>query len=400
MSFLNQRILQIKPSPTLMMTQKAKELKNAGQDIVNLAGGEPNFLTPSWICEASYKATEQGKTLYTAVDGTKSLKNAIIEKFKRENHLTYHLEEVIVGTGSKQVLYNAFMATLNPEDEVIIFAPYWPSYPDIIHLAGGKPVIVTCSASQDFKPTIDQLEKAITPKTKWILLNSPSNPTGSILSKKELISLGETIEKYPNIHIMTDDIYEHLRYCEDPFYTIAQVCPDLISRTLTVNGVSKAFAMTGWRIGYGAGPAPLIKAMKTIQSQSTSNPCSIAQEAAVAALTGPQHFLQDWRDDYLERCQFFMQDLKEKTKLRFRVPEGAFYLYVDCSAWIGAQTPKGNILSGDMDVADFLLESYKLAVTPGKVFGLSPYLRVTFSVEKKDLEKAVNRLQEAEKVLQ
>jgi aspartate aminotransferase len=370
-SFIASRLDKIKPSATLALAAKAQELKAEGKDVIGLSVGEPDFDTPDFIKDAARAAMDAGKTKYTPVPGTPELRKAIVEKFKRENNLTYTPDQVIVGTGGKQVLYNAFMATLNPGDEVVIAAPYWLSYPDMVMLAEGTPVIVTATAAEKFKLTPAKLEAAITPKTKWVVINSPSNPTGAAYSKEELVALGEVLKKHPHVHILTDDIYEHLVYDDFKFHTIAEVVPELYERTLTVNGVSKAYAMTGWRIGYAAGPLPLIKAMSKVQGQSTSNPSSISQAAAAAALTGDQSFLPDWRRKFQERRDLVVDMLNKAEGISCTAPEGAFYVFASCDGVIGKTTPEGKTIETDTDFATYLLEKHNLVVVQGAEFGLS-----------------------------
>lgn len=399
MGFLSTRVQAVKPSPTLAIDQKAKELKAAGVDVINLATGEPDFMTPSHVCEAAIEAIRQGRHKYTVVDGIPELKKAIIEKFRQDNGLDYAMDQVIVSSGAKMVLYSAFMATLNEGDEVVIPAPYWVSYPDMAMLAGGTPVFIPCKDTKAFKFTADQLRAALTEKTKWLVLNSPNNPCGVVYSKEELMSFGEVLKDFPHVHIMTDDIYEYLTYDDNKFHTIAQVCPELWDRTLTVNGCSKAYAMTGWRLGYGAGPAPLIKAMKTIQSQSTSNPCSITQYAALAALTAPRAFLNEWLQEYESRRNRLVERVNRMDGLSGEHPNGAFYLFIRCEGMLGKTTPAGLRLETDMDVAAFLLDECQVAVTPGSVFGMSPYVRVSYATSPEDLSRACDKIEEGVKRL-
>jgi len=394
-SFIASRLDKIKPSATLALAAKAQELKAEGKDVIGLSVGEPDFDTPDFIKDAAKAAMDAGKTKYTPVPGTPELRKAIVEKFKRENNLTYTPDQVIVGTGGKQVLYNAFMATLNPGDEVVIAAPYWLSYPDMVMLAEGTPVIVTATAAEKFKLTPAKLEAAITPKTKWVVINSPSNPTGAAYSKEELVALGEVLKKHPHVHILTDDIYEHLVYDDFKFHTIAEVVPELYERTLTVNGVSKAYAMTGWRIGYAAGPLPLIKAMSKVQGQSTSNPSSISQAAAAAALTGDQSFLQDWRRKFQERRDLVVDMLNKAEGISCTAPEGAFYVFASCDGVIGKTTPEGKTIETDTDFATYLLEKHNLVVVQGAEFGLSPCFRVSYALDLDTLTKACERIQKA-----
>lgn len=395
MSILAKRLSVIKPSPTIAVTTKAAELKAAGRDIIGLGAGEPDFDTPDFIKEAATVAMKKGDTRYTAVDGTPALKDAICAKFLRENGLTYKRENITVGTGGKQVLYNALMASLNPGDEVIIPAPYWVSYPDMTLLAEGTPVFVKCPESNGFKLKPEDLEKAITPKTKWLILNSPSNPTGAAYTREELKALTDVLLKHPHVWVMTDDIYEHLTYDGFEFFTPAQVEPKMIDRTLTVNGVSKAYAMTGWRIGYAAGPKELIKAIAVIQSQSTSNPSSISQAAAVAALNGDQSFLQGWKDAYQKRRDLVVGMLNQADGITCPKPEGAFYVYASCAGCIGAETPDGKIIETDTDFVNYLLESVGVACVQGEAFGLSPYFRISYATSDQALTEACTRIQKA-----
>lgn len=395
MSILAKRLNVIKPSPTIAVTTKAAELKAAGRDIIGLGAGEPDFDTPDFIKDAATAAMKKGETRYTAVDGTPVLKDAICAKFKRENGLDYKRENITVGTGGKQVLYNALMASLNPGDEVIIPAPYWVSYPDMTLLAEGTPVFVKCPEANGFKLKADDLEKAITPKTKWLILNSPSNPTGAAYTREELKALTDVLLKHPHVWVMTDDIYEHLTYDGFEFFTPAQVEPQLIDRTLTVNGVSKAYAMTGWRIGYAAGPKELIKAIAIIQSQSTSNPSSISQAAAAAALNGDQSFLQGWKDAYQKRRDLVVDMLNKAEGITCPKPEGAFYVYASCAGCIGMETPDGKIIETDTDFVNYLLDSVGVACVQGEAFGLSPYFRISYATSDQALQEACSRIQKA-----
>jgi aspartate aminotransferase len=395
MSFIATRLSNIKPSPTIAVTQKARELKAAGRNIISLGAGEPDFDTPDNIKEAAIAAIRAGDTKYTAVDGTPALKKAICAKFKRENGLEYTPEQVTVGTGGKQVLYNALMATLNPGDEVIIPAPYWVSYPDMVLLADGTPVPVECPASVGFKLQAADLEKAITPKTKWLILNSPNNPTGAAYTRAELKALTDVLVKHPHVWVMTDDMYEHLNYDGFEFTTPAQVEPSLYDRTLTINGVSKAYAMTGWRIGYAAGPKELIKAIGVIQSQSTSNPSSISQAAAVEALNGPQDFIGTRAEAFKERRDLVVSMLNQATGIKCHKPEGAFYVYPSCEGTIGKTTPEGKVIGTDEDFVTYLLESEGVAVVQGSAFGLAPFFRISYATSTAELEDACQRIQRA-----
>lgn len=395
MSIVAKRLSRIKPSPTIAVTTKAKELKAQGRDIIGLGAGEPDFDTPDFVKEAAKKAIDAGKTKYTAVDGTPELKDAIIAKFKRDNNLSYERDQISVGTGGKQVLYNALMATVDPDDEVIIPAPYWVSYPDMVLLAEGKPVIVDCTEDNNFKLQPSDLEAAITPKTKWIILNSPSNPTGAAYSYDEMKALTDVLMKHPHVHIMTDDMYEHLVYDGFKFVTPAEVEPGLYDRTLTVNGVSKAYAMTGWRIGYAGGPKDIIKAMAKVQSQSTSNPSSVSQEAATEALNGDQSFLAPRNDAFKERRDLVVDFLNAADGLSCHKPEGAFYVYPSCAGVIGKETPDGKVINTDEDFVTYLLETEGVACVHGEAFGLSPYFRISYATSKENLEEACKRIQKA-----
>jgi aspartate aminotransferase len=395
MPFIATRLSNIKPSPTIAVTQKARELKAAGRNIISLGAGEPDFDTPDNIKEAAIAAIRAGDTKYTAVDGTPALKKAICAKFKRENGLEYTPEQVTVGTGGKQVLYNALMATLNPGDEVIIPAPYWVSYPDMVLLADGTPVPVECPASVGFKLQAADLEKAITPKTKWLILNSPNNPTGAAYTRAELKALTDVLVRHPHVWVMTDDMYEHLNYDGFEFTTPAQVEPSLYDRTLTINGVSKAYAMTGWRIGYAAGPKELIKAIGVIQSQSTSNPSSISQAAAVEALNGTQDFIKTRAEAFKERRDLVVSMLNQATGIKCHKPEGAFYVYPSCEGTIGKTTPEGKVIGTDEDFVTYLLESEGVAVVQGSAFGLAPFFRISYATSTAELEDACQRIQRA-----
>ena len=392
MPFLSDTLSRVKPSPTIAMTNKAAELKAEGRDIIGLSAGEPDFDTPANIAEAGRRAIAEGRTRYTAVDGIPELKRAICVKFKRENDLDYTPSQVSVGTGGKQVLYNALMATLNPGDEVIIPAPYWVSYPDMVLLAGGTPVTVACGIAAGFKITPDQLEAAITPATKWFLFNSPSNPTGAGYSWDELKALSEVLLRHPHVWVMTDDMYEHLTFGDFRFCTPAQVEPELMGRTLTVNGVSKAYAMTGWRIGYAAGPEALIRAMAKVQSQSTSNPSSVSQWAAVEALNGPQDFIATNNTVFERRRDLVVAGLNAAPGVTCPVPDGAFYVYPDISGCIGKTSAGGTVIGDDEAFATALLEEEGVAVVFGAAFGLSPNFRVSYATSDAALEDACTRI--------
>lgn len=389
------RFSKVKPSPTLAITRLAQELKAQGKNVIGLAAGEPDFDTPDLIKAAAAEAMTKGQTKYTAVDGTPALKKAIAAKFERENGLQYAPNQISVGTGGKQVIFNAIMATVSPGDEVIIPTPYWVSYPDMVNLAEGLPVFVSTTASNKFRMNPADLEKAITPKTKWLILNSPSNPSGAAYTRSELQALAEVLLRHPHVWILSDDIYEHLVFDDFEFTTIAQVEPKLYDRTLTVNGVSKAYSMTGWRIGYAGGPAPLIKKMAEIQGHSTSNPSSISQAAAVAALDGDQAFLKDWVKIFQERRDLVVKLLNEAPGISCPMPEGAFYVYPSCEALIGSKTPDGKIISTDDDFATYLLESHGVAVVPGSGFGLSPAFRISYATSTEALRDACSRIKTA-----
>ena len=395
MPFLADRLSRIKPSPTIAVTTKALELKAAGRDVIGLGAGEPDFDTPENIKQVAYKAIREGQTKYTAVDGTPALKQAICAKFKRENGLDYKPNQITVGTGGKQVLYNALMATVNPGDEVIIPAPYWVSYPDMVLLAEGSPVIVSCSQNNGFKMRAEDLEAAITPKTKWVILNSPSNPTGAAYTRAELKALTDVLVKHPHVWVMTDDMYEHLVYDGFEFTTPAQIEPKLYNRTLTVNGVSKSYAMTGWRIGYAGGPVELIKAIGAIQSQSTSNPSSVSQAAAVEALNGTQDFIPTNAEIFKKRRDLVVDLLNKCQGIHCATPEGAFYVYPSCAGAIGRKTPQGKVIKTDSDFVTYLLEAEGVAVVQGEAFGLSPYFRISYATSTEALTEACKRIQRA-----
>jgi len=395
MPFLADRLSRIKPSPTIAMSDKAKELKAAGKDVIGLSAGEPDFDTPQNIKDAAKRAIDAGDTKYTAVDGTPALKKAIAAKFKRENGLDYAPNQIIVGTGGKQVLFNALVATVNAGDEVVIPAPYWVSYPDIVALAEGTPVPVACSQNNGFRLRAEDLDAAITKKTKWLILNSPSNPTGAAYSAKDLRAIADVLLKHPDVWVLTDDMYEHLLYDGFTFATIAQVEPKLYPRTVTMNGVSKAYCMTGWRIGYAGGPAELIKAMSTLQSQSTSNPSSISQAAAVEALSGPQDFIPRNNAVFMERRDLVVDMLNKAQGIHCPRPEGAFYVYPSCAGTLGKRTPKGKTIENDTDFVQYLLEAEGVAVVQGAAFGLSPHFRISYATATEVLRDACTRIQRA-----
>jgi aspartate aminotransferase len=393
MPFLSAALERVKPSATIAVTDKARALKAAGRNVIGLGAGEPDFDTPPNIKLAAIHAIEAGKTKYTDVGGIPELKDAIINKFARENGLTYKPSQVIVGTGGKQVLYNALMASINPGDEVIIPAPYWVSYPEMVALAGGEPVAIVCTAKHGFKLQPDDLERAITPKTKWIILNSPSNPTGAAYSRAELKAITDVLVKHQHVWVITDDMYEHLVYDEFEFTTPAQIEPKLYDRTLTVNGVSKAYCMTGWRIGYAGGPAELIKAMATIQSQSTSNPSSISQWASVEALNGPQDFIPVNNKVFKERRDIVVGMLNQARGIDCPRPDGAFYVYPSCAGTIGRTAPSGKVIMDDEGFVTELLEAEGVAVVQGSAFGLGPAFRISYATKTSDLEDACKRIQ-------
>ena len=395
MNILASRLNRIQPSPTIAMSIKARELKAEGKDIIELAAGEPDFPTPSHIIEAAEEAMSRGETKYTDPDGTPALKQAVCDKFKRDNNLEYVTSQVTIGTGGKQVLYNALMATLNEGDEVIIPAPYWVSYPDMVLLAEGTPKIVECPLDKNFILQPEDLERAITPKTKWIILNSPSNPTGSGYTWDDMKKITDVLIHHPNIWVMTDDMYEHLVYDDFKFCTPAEVEPELYSRTLTVNGMSKAFCMTGWRIGYAAGPENLITAIRKIQSQSTSNPSSISQAASVAALNGPMDFLAKNNEVFKQRRDLVCSMLNQASGITCPTPDGAFYVYPSCAGLIGKKTPDGKVLKSDEDVVSYFLETEGIAAVHGAAFGLSPHFRISYATSTEALEDACQRIQRA-----
>lgn len=392
MSFLSKTLERVKPSPTVAVTQLAAELKRAGRDVIALGAGEPDFDTPDNIKAAAVAAIEAGKTKYTAPDGIIELKEAICAKFKRENSLDYQPSQISVSTGGKQVLYNAFMATLNPGDEVIVPAPYWVSYPDIVRLGGAEPVIVEGVPEMGYKITADQLEAAITPKTKWFIFNSPSNPTGAGYSRDELRALTDVLLRHPHVWVMSDDMYEHLAYDDFSFCTPAEIEPKLYDRTLTVNGVSKAYAMTGWRIGYAGGPEHLIAAMRKVQGQSTTNPCTISQWAAVEALNGPQDFLADRAEAFLRRRNLVVEGLNACAGISCAVPEGAFYVYPSVAECIGKTSTGGRKIENDEAFCTALLEEEGVAVVFGAAFGLSPNFRVSYATSDEALTEACARI--------
>ena len=392
---LSQRLKKIKPSLTVSINIKANALRAEGRDVLVLAAGEPDFDTPQNICQAAIKAMNEGQTRYVPGKGTPALQQAIVEKFKRDNNLSYNLDEIMVGVGGKHIIYNAMMATLNLGDEVIIPAPFWVSYPDIVMLAEGKPIIVKCDALQDFKITPEQLENNITNKTKWLMLNSPSNPTGAVYSFNELKALSEVLLKYPNVLVLTDDIYEKIIYDDGVFSTIASVEPKMKERTLTLNGVSKAYCMTGWRLGYCGGPREIIAGMNKIQSQSTTSTSSISMAASVEALSGNQEFIDLHNIQFKKRRDMVVENLNQIDGINCSIPPGAFYVYPSCEGIIGKKTSAGNTINTDEDFMNFLLESEGIAGVHGEAFGLSPYFRLSYATDEKTLEDACNRIERA-----
>ena len=391
MSILSSSLSRIKPSPTIAVTQKARELKEKGVDVISLGAGEPDFDTPDNVKEAAIRAINSGDTKYTAVDGTPKLKEAIINKFKKENGLEFSKDQINVGAGGKQVIFNAILSTINPGDEVLIPAPYWVSYPDIVLLAGGTPKIVICDEKDEFKITSQKLKKNLNSKTKWIILNSPSNPTGSCYSKDEIDAIADILKDYSEVMVMSDDIYEHVVYDNFKFYTIAQN-KNITDRTLTINGVSKSYAMTGWRIGYAGGPKDLIKAMAKIQSQSTTNPSSISQAAAVEALNGDQSFIKDRSDAFKERRDFVVSKLNKINGIECLNPQGAFYVFPSCKGCIGKTHSELGEIKNDTDFVSKLLESTGVAVVQGSAFGLEGFFRISYATSMTNLEKAVERI--------
>jgi aspartate aminotransferase len=390
---------RIQPSPTLAVTARVNELKRQGIEVIGLGAGEPDFDTPDFVKDAAIEAIRAGQTKYTNVDGTHELKEAIAAKFARDNGLTYTPSQISVNVGGKHTLFNAFVATIDTGDEVIVPAPYWVSYPDVVQFAGGKPVFIAAGADQGYKITPEQLDAAITARTKWVILNSPSNPTGAGYTADELRALGEVLERHPHVWVFTDDMYEHIVYPGFDFATIASVCPNLYERTLTVNGCSKAYAMTGWRIGFAGGDERLIKAMAKLQSQSTSNPCSIAQAAAVAALNGDQSFLAERNAAFQRRRDLVVAALNEIDGMTCPTPEGAFYVYPELSGLIGRTTPKGKRIDTDEDFVAYLLDEARVATVQGAAFGLSPAMRISYATSDDALKEACARIQEACKAL-
>ena len=394
-TLIAERMSLIKPSPTMAVTKMAAEMKAAGQDIIGLGAGEPDFDTPDHIKNAAIEAIKNGETKYTAVDGTPALKKAIAKKFYKDNSIEYNIDEIIVSVGGKQVLYNALMSSINPGDEVIIPSPFWVSYPDMVSLAGGVPIIVEGKEKNNFKIQPEDIRDKISTKTKWIIINSPSNPTGSSYSKEELRDIGNLLLEYENIFVMSDDIYEKIIYDDFKFFSLAEVVPELKDRILTVNGVSKAYAMTGWRIGYAGGPKHLITAMSKLQSQSTSNPSSISQAAALAALEGPEEFLLERNERFKTRRDMVVKMLNECNGLSCIKPSGAFYVYPSCSGIIGKSSKEGKLIENSIDFSAYLLESVGVAVVPGSAFGADSFFRISYATSDSILEEACNRIKKA-----
>lgn len=392
MSLVSVKLGVVQPSPTIAITRMAAELRRQGRDVIGLSQGEPDFDTPQPIKDAAAAAIARGDTKYTDVDGTPALKAAIVRKFKRDNGLSYETSQISVGTGGKQVLFNALYASINPGEEVIVPAPYWVSYPDMVRLVGGVPVCVACPESQNFLLDAESLRAAISPRTKWLILNSPSNPTGAGYTAAHLRALADVLLEHPHVYVLTDDMYEHIRYDGFAFATIGAVEPKLMPRILTVNGVSKAYAMTGWRIGYAGGPVELIRAMATVQSQSTSNPSSISQAAAAAALDLPLDFLAERNAAFLERRDLCLEKLNAIDGIDCRVPDGAFYLFPSCAGLLGRKTPDGRTIATDVDFSTYLMEAANVAVVPGTAFGLAPYFRISFATATERLRTACERI--------
>ena len=395
MSFISDSLNRIKPSATMVITAKAVKLKREGKKVIGLSAGEPDFDTPDHVKKAAIDAINKGYTKYTNVEGIPELRQAIVDKFKKDNDLSYSIDEVIVGTGGKQILYNALVSSINKDDEVIIPAPYWVSYPDMTLLAGGKPIIVSCSIETGFKLTAKELEKVLTNKSKWLILNSPSNPTGACYTRKELEEIADIVRNHDNLYVITDDIYEYIVYDNFEFFTFAQVAPDLKDRVLTVNGVSKSHCMTGWRIGYAVGPKMLIKAMIKIQGQSTSNASSISQHAALAGISGSNDFLKPCLKAFDERRHFVFNKLNSIQGISCLLPEGAFYAYPNVSGLVGKKTNEGKILNNDTDIVEWLLETAEVAAVPGAAFGLEPFFRVSYATSLDLLKEAMSRIEKA-----
>lgn len=392
MSYISSRLSVVKPSASMAVSQAAKALRAKGVDVIDLGLGEPDFPTPEHIIQAAYAAARAGQTLYTAAAGTPEMREAVAEKFRRENGLDYTADDIVVANGAKQIIFNALMATLEPGDEVILPAPYFVSYPEMVKLLGGTPVIVECPETTGFRLTPDLLERAVTPRTKWLFLNMPGNPSGAVYSEAELKALGAVLARHPQVLVLSDEIYEHIIFDGRAFVSFGKACPELKDRSLIVNGVSKAYAMTGWRVGYAAGPAPLVKAMATVQSQSVTSVCSIAQAATVAALTGPQDEVTRFRDAFEARRNLVVDGIRRVNGLTLAPPEGAFYAYIGCAGLIGRKTPKGVVLGDDAAVATYLLNEGRVAAVPGAAYGLSPYFRISTATSEEVLSEAVARI--------
>lgn len=390
--YQNTRAGLIKPSPSMAISIEARRMSAAGISVVDLSLGEPDFNTPDHIIAAAHAAMQRGETRYTAADGTPDLKDAIIEKFRRENGLEFERKEISAANGAKQIIFNALMGTLEVGDEVLVPAPYWVSYTDMVLLLGGTPKVLACTAAENFKLTPQKLEAALTPKTRWVMFNAPNNPSGAAYSRAELVELGRVLERHPHVLVMSDEIYEQISYTSEPFCSFLSACPGLRDRMLLVNGVSKTYAMTGWRIGYAAGPAGLISVMGKIQSQSTSNPCSVAQAAAISALTGPQDFVAKAVEEYRARKDLVVAGLNAIPGIKLRAPEGAFYAYPECSAYINRTTPAGQVIKSDADLVSYLLTEAHVAAVPGAAFGLEPYFRISFATSTDNLRIAIERI--------
>lgn len=395
MSYISSKMSVVKPSASMAVSQAAKALKAKGVDVIDLGLGEPDFPTPGHIIDAAYMAAKMGQTLYTGSNGTPEVREAVASKFRRENGLDYKADDIAVANGAKQIIFNALMATLDPGDEVILPAPYFVSYPEMVKLLGGAPVVVSCPESNGFRLAPEQLEKAITPRTKWLFLNMPGNPSGAVYSQDELKALGEVLSRHSQVLILSDEIYEHILFDNREFISFGKACPELKDRTLIVNGVSKSYAMTGWRVGYAAGPAPLIKAMSTVQSQSVTSVCSIAQAATVAALNGPQDEVSRFRKAFEARRNLVVDGIRTINGLSLTPPEGAFYAYINCASLIGRKTPKGETLVDDAAVATYLLNEGRVAAVPGAAYGLSPYFRISTATSEKVLSEAISRIKSA-----
>ncbi|MBS0517082.1 MAG: pyridoxal phosphate-dependent aminotransferase [Proteobacteria bacterium] len=395
MRLSSDRLALINPSASEGASQKARDLIAAGVDVISLATGEPDFDTPGHVVEAAIAAMRAGQTRYTGTGGTPELRKAIVEKFRRDNDIVYDLSEVLASAGTKNTIFLALVASLNPGDEVIIPAPHWVSYTEMTKMAGGTPVVVTCAQNNGFKLDAQTLEQAITPRTRWLMLNTPCNPTGAVYSREDLLALAEVVRRHPQVLVMTDEIYEHILFDDVKFHSFAAVAPDLKARTLTLNGVSKGYAMTGWRVGFAGGPAELIAAMKKVQSQSLGSICSISQAAAVAALLGPQDYLKERAEAFQARRDRVMALLGAVPGLRCHRPEGAFYLFVECSGLLGKQTPKGGVLARDIEVAEYLLDEARVVVVNGTAYGISPYFRLSIATSLERLETACARIADA-----